>query len=182
MVRHLYDLITNSLPLMGIGNPNQLRMTFAQSNSSLPLMGIGNWWRKWRRTVYLRSHYPSWGSETHVLGFTDYWVNGTHYPSWGSETRWPVCRINCTGSSLPLMGIGNQAGYRVRKSPIRCSLPLMGIGNRTAARFWRHRRSLITPHGDRKPEAFPTVVIGPNQAHYPSWGSETRLQTTLSPP
>ena len=76
------------------------------------------------------------------------------------------------------------------------SLPLMGIGNLGLDEDTRRVIQLITPHGDRKQQAqlvfnaakrisLPLMGIGnrstsrpmasSNGAHYPSWGSETRL-------
>ena len=146
------------------------------STPSLPLMGIGN---------YSRS------------------------PQWKARR----------GSSLPLMGIGN--GVRIGESAARDarSLPLMGIGNdgtqqRERQHFPAHYPSwglethlgigapgdifaLITPHGDWKPSAAPSVNGTPSYSlplmgignagrgghhhaarrpHYPSWGLETPVR------
>ena len=83
---------------------------------SLPLMGIGN-------AQCVGHQWPPWRGR------------GTHYPSWGSETpaalnvaRTPAPEIS--GSSLPLMGIGNRRRRSVASRPTSdVSLPLMGIGN-----------------------------------------------------
>ncbi len=77
----------------------------------------------------------------------------THYPSWGSETAaW-----SSTGSkvvcSLPLMGIRNSSSASSQIPPSAVSLPLMGIRNLS-----------------RQPSTHRRI-----HAHYPSWGSETRL-------
>ena len=129
-------LRTDSLPLMGIGNPLGRRSpcvairdkcslplmgigNFASSSDaqdadglarySLPLMGIGNTsdLRK-RGAPGATSHYPSWGSGTSLKLDLD-----RDYPSWGSGTKLPDAPRSTVfpPNSLPLMGIGNPPLY-----------------------------------------------------------------------
>ena len=101
------------------------------------------------------------------------------------------------------MGIGNAAVTGQTTEEFVDSLPLMGIGNRAASALWTVLLLvLITPHGDRKPvdrrdvDAVLIALITPHgdrkppsrrrrpplpAPHYPSWGSETRLQALLDP-
>ena len=79
----------------------------------------------------------------------------SHYPSWGLETLTTVSPAAKARYSLPLMGIGNVAGWRAATG-INCSLPLMGIGNTPLQRG---------------------VTVRPSSpSHYPSWGLETRIR------
>ena len=75
-----------------------------------------------------------------------------HYPSWGSGTA--------KAAWAPLI--------------VEISLPLMGIGNELAVRPTAVCCLLITPHGDREPSPS-RRPRGCHRAHYPSWGSGTRL-------
>ena len=82
----------------------------------------------------------------------------THYPSWGSETKEMVFPLwVASTNSLPLMGIGN-ADW----------LPDGWLAD-----------YLITPHGDRKPLLLSRSGLMGSWAHYPSWGSETRVKPQL---
>ena len=149
----------HSLPLMGIGNFTATNATGSDTYTSLPLMGIGNPGppgksmrrltlitphgdRKPRRSAMpsssLRTHYPSWGSETRCASTGTPAPVPAHYPSWGSET--PVRGAGgrpMTGCSLPLMGIGNGPARGCRCVDEGCSLPLMGIGNSAAGPSYR---------------------------------------------
>ena len=137
----------NSLPLMGIGNPGTRRVgSRVGAWNSLPLMGIGNR-TSWRRRGRCgRAHYPSWGSET---------------------GRRPRVMPTTSPISLPLMGIGNSPrglapvarsiflitphGDRKLRcrgapsAPASGSLPLMGIGNGHAPRPETLRQRLSLP-------------------------------------
>ena len=96
-------------------------------------MGIRNIVEPTRAIRLLRAHYPSWGSGTPCLHET-------------------VLR---TQSSLPLMGIRNQAVSRPSLQP----------------------RDLTTPHGDQEPR-YSWCSRPCGTAHYPSWGSGTRTASS----
>ena len=142
---------SSSLPLMGIGNSiGRNRYIVARGVLITP---HGDWklgcdTRAMTRSC--RTHYPSWGLETHrqsspsgsqsvhslpLMGIgndagpsPDTSRMQAHYPSWGLETSHPSAIARCTSSSLPLMGIGNSVVRRRRDRP----------------------DDLITPHGDWK--------------------------------
>ena len=196
--------------------------------SSLPLMGIGNCCssRRARRcSGSMAAHYPSWGSETGRGARLSDPRGRLITPHGDRKPSARGCGACSADSSLPLMGIGNREGIRLRlgaggglitphgdRKPVppprdrrSClsthypswgsetgsaicgarpsapwsSLPLMGIGNfgpLLAAGQPPDRAQLITPHGDRKLESrIERYGTGGEQAHYPSWGSETRL-------
>ena len=83
-----------------------------------------------------------------------------HYPSWGSETQ-PFCPAGVDSAmiSLPLMGIGN------------FSAQLDALGSTS-------KLLLITPHGDRKLASARSTQRC--WTHYPAWGSETPVASTVS--
>ena len=126
-----------SLPLMGIGN-NSRTLVCSPSGISLPLMGIGNASTGGDCTPTSRTHYPSWGLETHAL------CN----PS-----------LPASSSSLPLMGIGNFTTFSTWPRHPGSSLPLMGIGNGTRSKRPSNGSRLITPHGDWKPSKHQQFTI-----------------------
>ena len=177
-----------SLPLMGIGNRRANRMAFSNTVDSLPLMGIGNITTVTGGSAVVCTHYPSWGSETFerpdltvdVLDLitphgdrkprsscSSTWTTTTaHYPSWGSETD----------------DMGNRA-----HNLIVPHYPSWGSETAGAVRSCLQIAALITPHGDRKPEAshgtaslairsLPLMGIG-NHVHSAGLHREIRLIT-----
>ena len=83
----------------------------------------------------------------------------THYPSWGSGTPVSGSHRLAANASLPLMGIRN-ALRRARQPP---------------------GRPLITPHGDQERSTSSTAASW-TPAHYPSWGSGTKVAATHQVP
>ena len=118
----------------------------------------------------------------------------THYPSWGSGTTVPKYLMQGYNSSLPLMGIGNDAvsdaaaeigdlitPHGDRELHIRNrtsdksenSLPLMGIGN-NSKKTTSNTSSISLPLmgiGNSHPSDEERLSTA---THYPSWGSGTR--------
>ena len=84
-------------------------------------------------------------------------------------------------SSLPLMGIGNAAVSSRTAKPAWSSLPLMGIGNFRLLLQLTDEPLLITPHGDRKRCGCVPRTARSRTPHYPSWGSETLVSSSVAP-
>ena len=99
----------------------------------------------------MRSHYPSWGSET--AGRANRCAEGCKLTTPHGDQKLDVSRyvVNARTCSLPLMGIRNPGIAPVAILPYASSLPLMGIRNRRplpgSRRQWA---KLTTPHGDQK--------------------------------
>ena len=145
--------VADSLPLMGIENPRTSSGFPPAEYRSLPLMGIENPFSQAPPRSSPATHYPSWGSKTGRPRRRGSWCGSqAHYPSWGSKTgdslaspRLPVA------ASLPLMGIENPDAAEALRMADLVSLPLMGIENTAKEDALSRAKSLITPHGDRKP-------------------------------
>ena len=152
-------ITTDSLPLMGIGNPSSAPSPRRGRAAHYPSWGSETRSIPRRASRIIRAHYPSWGSETCGSRGRRRAARATHYPSWGSETVHTGTVHAIATISLPLMGIGNAWMHRSRYSGSLCSLPLMGIGNPLAA----------------------LTVDATAAAHYPSWGSETSPLCTSLP-
>ena len=134
----------------------------------LPLMGIVNG-RPSVSVFISKTHYPSWGYRKHGS------ISGLAINNSGSLPLMGIVNVLLWCSlipealiSLPLMGIVNtptQVGDGTQVS----SLPLMGIVNaRALSAIADSIAKLITPHGDRKPEAphrehvQPIILITPH--------------------
>ena len=112
----------------------------------------------------------------------------THYPSWGSETRPPGAAAGTGGAGL-ITPHGDRKPRQPPPAPTSAPRLITPHGDRKPGAV-----RLITPHGDRKliqPQtqqhdggvSLPLMGIGnlaclslrrrASSAHYPSWGSET---------
>ena len=127
--------------------------------------------------LFPASHCPSWGSKTRSVlrrrrrrarlitphgdrkpatASVGAAPSVTHYPSWGSKTR----------------------RYRWREDDDAAPhYPSWGSKTRRTGRYPTQSRTLITPHGDRKPEGRPFCCAN-SGPHYPSWGSKTILYSS----
>ncbi len=167
-----------SLPLMGIGNLDQRRLGLIQLRLlitphgdrklpmaavgerrypvSLPLMGIGNTSPTGDSPSVSLVSLPLMGIGNRASARQGAGRPSSHYPSWGSETPEADLQGNVQVPSLPLMGIGNMNSPSTATIRQPYSLPLMGIGNWSRMPPGRQQRLRCS--------------------HYPSWGSETRVQ------
>ena len=83
--------------------------------------------------------------------------------------------ISAFSCSLPLMGIRNLANLLSTGPSGLNSLPLMGIRNRRRNHAERSQHPLTTPHGDQERREPTGSRRRASTAHYPSWGSGTRV-------
>ena len=169
----------NSLPLMGIGNlAADRRLQDCVDQHSLPLMGIGNRVASMLRTRHEPHSLPLMGIGNPHAAQRSPPSPAPHYPSWGSETCTPATISSSIESgSLPLMGIGNRSCSIRSTAPSRTLITPHGDRKpRFCSWFAASSNLLITPHGDRKPNALDRAVPVPGRAHYPSWGSETSYE------
>ena len=147
------------------------------------------------------SHYPSWGSETTVIGSAPQPGVDRLITPHGDRKRAQTAGTPATGQLVRPARLITPHGDRKNPTlagrrrlitphgdrkpdwrPGGHSLPLMGIGNLKRLRVRAQRdRELITPHGDRKRRRSCRVPAGAG-AHYPSWGSETLHTGRADPP
>ena len=139
---------------MGIGNVSRRPVPHHAGNLITP---HGDWKpappsaRRRRRREILITPHGDWKLTEIAISVP---LTGTSLPLMGigNARRTTMCR-RAGRTSLPLMGIGNQRRHRSTRAGVNCSLPLMGIGNPAGIGLSGVRPvALITPHGDWKPD------------------------------
>ena len=106
-----------------------LRAVLAVRDNSLPLMGIRNPDKRSPRWARDPAHYPSWGSETATTSASSSSISDSHYPSWGSETA--VGHVEHADLNRLTTPHGDQKRFGLQDGLVSVddSLPLMGIRN-----------------------------------------------------
>ena len=99
-------------------------------SDSLPLMGIGNAWEKATRTEYGELITPHGDREPRLQLQGGGVGLAAHYPSWGSGTHGKALARRIETSSLPLMGIGNATRWSQATTGLPPHYPSWGSGTR----------------------------------------------------